>query len=146
MTDSHSFFVSPHPESSQTKANKTACVQARVHILELVGASEPAFPNSTGSLDGRRLMLLPTDRWNTQTVATCQRKMEELGVPEATLGSMLALLTDSQSNIRPSIMNVDVDLLECCVDVLHDMGYPDAAGALGIPATWPPSTNSPGGP
>ena len=44
-------FVSPHPESSQTKANETACVQARIQILELVGASEPAVPNSTGSLD-----------------------------------------------------------------------------------------------
>ena len=42
------------------------------------------------------------------------------------MGAMLASLTDWQSNIRPSIMDVDVDLLECCVDALHDMGYPDA--------------------
>ena len=32
-------FVSPHSEpASQTRADKTACAQARVHIIEMVGA------------------------------------------------------------------------------------------------------------
>ena len=60
-----------------------------------------------------------------------------MGAPEATLSAVIALLTDPQSNFRPSVMEVDAGLLECCADALCDMGYPNAAGSLRIPATWP---------
>ena len=42
-------FVSPHPEpASQTRADKTACVQARAYIVEMVGAPPPLVSDTVG--------------------------------------------------------------------------------------------------
>ena len=74
-----------------------------------------------------------TELWDAPTRDECKRRMKHLGVPDAQLPALLALLTDPQSNIRPDVVRFDADLLECCTDALHDMGYPDAAGALRTP-------------
>ena len=55
-----------------------------------------------------------TEPWDAPAREECKRRMKELGVPEAKLSALLALLTDPQSNIRPNVMRVDADLLECC--------------------------------
>ena len=74
-----------------------------------------------------------TKEWDTTARAECERRMRIIGVPNSRRPAMLALLTDPQSNVRPhAILTNSTDFLECCRDALHDLGYPDEAGALRI--------------
>ena len=53
-----------------------------------------------------------------------------LGVPERLLGRLLAALTEPNYNIGPEIMGSVDEMLECCGEMLCDMGHPTAADNL----------------
>ena len=59
--------------------------------------------------------------------------MRLLGVPERLVGRLLAALTEPNYNIGPEIMGSAYEMLECCGEMLCDMGPPTAADNLSEP-------------
>ena len=71
--------------------------------------------------------------WSIHAAKECSKKMLLLGVPERLLGRLLAAFTEPNYNIGPEIMGSAFEMLECCGEMLCDMGHPTAADNLSEP-------------
>ena len=111
-TDRPACSVPPQPVVCPTELFMTKTELRKVWCEGRDAAANAAEPSAEES----------AEQWDAPTIDKCRRKMKELGAPEATLSAVIALLTDPQSNVRPSVMEADAGLLECCTDALCDLG------------------------
>ena len=98
---------------------------------QLPASTSTASESGGGSPRGPSINDPPV--WSVHAAKECARKMRLLGVPERLLGRLLAALTEPNYNIGPEIMGSVDEMLECCGEMLWDMGHPSAADNLSEP-------------